>query len=70
MNQDISRSRVFHWRFELDLGPLLLVLPVVAGAQSSSAGPSSDACAALMQLNLADAQGGPAVMTSARAVDV
>lgn len=50
--------------------PLCFVLPVIAGAQGSSEGASSDSCLALMSVNLADAQGGPAIVSSARIVDV
>jgi hypothetical protein len=48
----------------------VLLLPAVAGAQNSSSGVSSDSCAVLVGLNLTDAPGGPAIVTSARMVDV
>lgn len=70
MNNDISRVWRVSQAVRLNWAPLLLLLPVIAGAQSSSAGRTSDSCAALMHLNLTDAQGGPALISSARAVDV
>jgi len=48
----------------------VLLLPAVAGAQNSAVDVSSDSCVALVQLNLTDAPGGPAIVTSARIVDV
>ena len=48
----------------------VLLLPAVTGAQNSSPGVSSDSCAALVRLNLTDVPGGPAIVTSARIVDV
>ena len=51
------------------LASLCLVLPAIAGAQSSSTA-GADTCAALMRLPLTDALGGPARITSARIVDV
>jgi Tannase and feruloyl esterase len=49
---------------------LCLVLPAIVEAQSASKNMSSDSCAALMRLNLTDAQGGPAIVSSAHIVDV
>ncbi|HEV2133932.1 MAG TPA: tannase/feruloyl esterase family alpha/beta hydrolase [Terracidiphilus sp.] len=48
----------------------VLLLPAVAGAQNSSSTVSVDSCAALERLNLTDVPGGPAIVTSARMVDV
>ena len=52
---------------------LFLILPALAAAQNAtSTPPSADAqkCAALADLNLEDAPGGPALITSARLVNV
>src|ERR1700692_3649590 len=49
---------------------LCLVLPAIVEAQNSSKDMSSDSCAALMHLNLTDAQGGPAIVISSHIVDV
>ena len=49
---------------------LCLVLPAIVEAQNSSKDMSSNSCAALMRLNLTDAQGGPAIVISAHIVDV
>jgi hypothetical protein len=49
---------------------LCLVLSAIVEAQNSSKDMSSDSCAALMRLNLTDAQGGPAIVSSAHIVDV
>ena len=52
---------------------LVLIVPTLAAAQNAaSAPPSADAqeCAALVGLNLEDAPGGPALITSTRLVDV
>ena len=49
---------------------LCLFLPAIAGAQTTSAASSADTCAALMHLNLTEAEGGPARVTSARIVGV
>jgi hypothetical protein len=49
---------------------LLAVFPLFAAAQDPSAGESSDSCSALTHLDLRDAQGGPAIITSAHAVEV
>ncbi len=52
---------------------LCLIVPTLADAQSvPNSPPSADGkkCAALTQLNLKDAPGGPAVITSAHLVDV
>src|ERR1700730_2630007 len=49
---------------------LYLALPAIVEAQNSSKDMSSDSCAALMGLSLTDAQGGPAIVTSAHNVDV
>jgi hypothetical protein len=52
---------------------LCLILPTLAAAQKASASvPDAEAqkCAALMQLNLVDVPGGPALITSARFVEV
>ena len=48
---------------------LYLVLSTIAEAQGSAADISQD-CAALIHLNLTDVQGGPAIVTFARIVDV
>ena len=53
--------------------PLCLIAPIFAAAQNApAASPSTDAqqCAALINLNVENAPGGPAVITSARLVDV
>jgi hypothetical protein len=55
--------------FRLAWVALLLILPPFAGAQNASSGSAADSCAALMRLDLTDAQGGPARVTSSRIVD-
>lgn len=56
----------FHFRW---IAPLFLILPAIAAAQNSPATSTPDRCAELMRLNLATAEGGPALITSARMVD-
>src|SRR6478735_1403691 len=54
----------------LALAALCLLLPAIAGAQTSSGASTADTCAALIHLNLTEEAGGPARVTSARVVDV
>jgi feruloyl esterase len=52
---------------------LWCLVPTIAAGQNAAsvaAGPEAQKCAALMQLNLESTPGGPAVITSARLVDV
>jgi hypothetical protein len=71
VNEAIERLRAVPPPFRLRWAAICLSLPAIAGAQSSYAGSTQDSCAALIRLNLNnDAQGGPAVVSSARIVDV
>ncbi len=70
MNKAIGRLSGVLRLFRFKWAALSLIVPAIAGAQSSSAASTQDSCAALMRLNLTDAQGGPALVTSSRIVDV
>ena len=53
--------------------PLCLIMPILGAAQNALSTPpntENQKCAALAQLNLESAPGGPALITSARLVDV
>jgi Tannase and feruloyl esterase len=70
VNEAIGRLRAVSPPFRFRWAALCLILPAIAGAQTSSAASTPDTCTALMRLNLTDVQGGPARVTSARVVDV
>lgn len=64
---EMKKAILFRWEMGVFC---VLLLPAVAGAQNSSSTVSMDSCAALERLDLTDAPGGPAIVTSARMVDV
>jgi hypothetical protein len=67
-----SASRV--GRIGLIIMAVFLIVPPLAGAQSASSaspvGEEAQSCGALMELNLENAPGGPAFVTSAQLMDV
>jgi hypothetical protein len=70
VNEAIGRLRAFLPPFPFKWAALCLILPAIAGAQTSYSASTQDGCAALIRLNLKDAQCGPALVTSARMMDV
>ena len=69
MNRTIGPLRAVPL-FRFKWAALTLILPAIAGAQGTSAASTQDGCAELMRVNLTDALGGPALVASARLVDV
>ena len=70
MNKAIGRLNGVPRLFRFKWAALSLVLPAIAGAQSSSPASTEDSCAALIRLDLTQTPGGPALVTSSRIVDV